>query len=142
VRTATPGIRVITVFLVFATLAAWLAGTTLLWRGTFLDRAWELNPQAYARLAPLGRTGGTLFIILGGILAIAAVGWFKGRFWGWVLVVLLISGQVLGALVNIYFGEWLRGGAGLIVAGALLTYLLRAQVRDNFGTRRTVPSPS
>ena len=30
-----------------------LAGTTLVWQGTALDRIWSLNPHAHKELAPL-----------------------------------------------------------------------------------------
>ena len=33
---------------------AGLAGLSLLWRGTVLDRAWTLHPSAYQQLSPLG----------------------------------------------------------------------------------------
>src|SRR5689334_17986175 len=49
------------VFLVFGACMAALAGTTLVWQGTALDRLWVLNKSAYMQLAPIGRLVGTLF---------------------------------------------------------------------------------
>ena len=46
------------IFLFFGAVMASLAATTLLWRGTALDRVWALNPMAYKQLAPLGVTSG------------------------------------------------------------------------------------
>ncbi len=43
-----------------------LAGTTLVFPGTILDRAWRLNPVAYAQLAPLGVPVGIAFLVAGG----------------------------------------------------------------------------
>jgi len=34
-----------------------LAGTTLLWWATVLDRMWVLNPTAYQQLEPFGTAG-------------------------------------------------------------------------------------
>jgi hypothetical protein len=53
-----------------------LAGAALVWRGTFLDRIWELNPTAYAQLGPLGRFVDATFSLLAAALGAAAVGCF------------------------------------------------------------------
>jgi hypothetical protein len=47
-----PGFTAIGIFLFFGAIMASLAATTLLWRGTVLDRVWALNPMAYKQLAP------------------------------------------------------------------------------------------
>jgi hypothetical protein len=44
----------------------------------------------------------------------------------------IIGVQVLGDLVNAFMGDLVRGGVGLIIAGALLMYLLRTEVRAVF----------
>jgi hypothetical protein len=56
-----------------------LAATTLLWRGTVLDRLWALNPTAYKQLAPLSGIVGILFLVLGVALTTAGIGWFRRR---------------------------------------------------------------
>jgi hypothetical protein len=118
--------------LFFGASMANLAATTLLWRGTALDRLWTLNPTAYEQLAPLGRTVGILFLVLGGALITAGIGWFRHRLWGWKLAVAIISTQVLGDVVNCVRGDWLRGGIGVIIAGALLLFLLQPRTRATF----------
>jgi hypothetical protein len=120
------------IFLVFGAFMATLAGTTLVWRGTFLDRMWALNAPAYNRLAPYGKTIGIPFLLLGAALAIAATGWFRHRLWAWWLTVAIITTQVFGDLVNAFRGEFVRGGVGFIIAGALLIYLLTTRVRAAF----------
>ena len=111
---------------------ATLAETTLLWRGTVLDRVWALNPMAYKQLAPLGGTVGIFFSLLGAVLVAAGIGWFRRRLWGWRLAVAIITTQLLGDVVNCVRGDWLRGGAGIIIAGALLLFLLRQGIRAMF----------
>jgi len=101
-----------------------IAATTLLWPGTILDRLWTLNAPAYARLAPLGRVVGIPFLILSAALAVAGTGWFKRRMWGWGLATAIIATQVLGDLVNVFMGDFVRGVVGVTIAGALLFYLL------------------
>jgi hypothetical protein len=132
VRPKPPGFAAIGIFLFFGAIMASLAATTLLWRGTALDRLWSLNPTAYRQLAPLGGTVGILFLLLGAALAAAGIGWFRRRLWGWKLAVTIIATQVLGDVVNCFRGGLLRGGTGILIAGALLLFLLRPKIRATF----------
>jgi len=126
------GIFAIGVFLLFGSTMASLAGVTLSWPGTFLDRMWVLNPVAHKQLSTFGTPAGILFLLLGTTLAFAGVGWFKRRLWGWGLAVAVIATQVLGDLVNFLRGDFLRGGFGFSIAAALLFYLLRPAVKASF----------
>ena len=126
------GITAMGGFLFFGSLMAALAGTTLVWPGTVLDRIWALNAPAYQRLAPLGRIIGIPFLFLSVILLLAGIGWFGRRLWGWRLAVAIIATQVAGDLVNLFLGDFVRGGVGFVIAGALLFYLLRPRVRAGF----------
>jgi hypothetical protein len=126
------------VFLFFGAIMASLAGTTLIWRGTLLDHTWVLNASAYKQLAPFGKTVGVPFLVLSAALAAAGVGWFGRRLWGWRLAVVIIAAQVLGDLVSICMGHFARGATGVTIAGALLIYLLRSEVRVAFVARRAI----
>jgi hypothetical protein len=121
----TPGFTAMGIFLFFGAIMASLAAVTLLWQGTALDRLWVLNPIAYKQLVPLGGTVGILLLLLGASLTTAGIGWFQRRLWGWRLAVLIIATQTLGDVVNCARGDLLRGGTGVIIAGALLLFLLR-----------------
>lgn len=126
------------VFLFFGSVMASLAGATLIWRGTLLDHIWTLNAPAYKQLSPLGKTVGIPFLVLSATLAAAGVGWFGRRLWGWRLAVVIIATQVLGDLVSILLGHFVRGATGVTIAGALLFYLFRPEVRDAFIPRRAI----
>lgn len=128
----TPGFTAVGIFLFFPAIMSSFAATTLLWRGTVLDRAWALNPSAYQQLAPMGGKVGIGFLLLGAVLAAAGIGWFQRRLWGWRLAVAIITAQVLGDMLNCVRGDWLRGGAGIIIAGALLLFLLQPRIRTMF----------
>jgi hypothetical protein len=130
------GFAAIGLFLLFGAVMASLAGVTLVWRGTALDRMWTLNPLAFRELAPHGRAIGIPFLLLGITLAVAGIGWLKYRLWGWRLAVGIIAMQVLGDLVNLFSGRVVEGGLGVAIAGALLLYLLSANVKAVFASRK------
>ena len=125
------------VFLFFGVVMATVAGVTLVWRGTFLDHLWVLNPSAHNQLSLLGAAAGVAFLLLGLILAVAGVGWFRRRFWGWAFAAAIIAMQVLGSIVNAARGDFLKGSVGFLLSGALLYFLLRPKVRAAFARQRS-----
>jgi len=130
--TKPPGFSAIGTFLFFGGMLAGLAATAFLRPGTMLDRAWTLNPTAYQQLSPFGSKVGILFLLLSAALLISGIGWFRRRRWGWRLAVAIIATQVLGDIINLVGGDWLRGATGVIIAGALLIYLLSPRIRAAF----------
>ena len=129
------GLKAVGIFLIFGAVVASLAGMSLAWPGTFLDRMWRLNPRAYRGLVPLGRIAGIPFLLLGSTLAVASIGWLRLRIWGWWMAVAIIATQVLGNVVNIFLGHFVEGGVGVAIAGALLLYLVRGDVKRAFGAQ-------
>ena len=71
------GIIAVGIFLFFGATMAALAGTTLVFPGTILDKVWALNPRAYGQLAPFPRIGGMLFLLLSVSMAVAGTGWLR-----------------------------------------------------------------
>ena len=109
-----------------------LAGTMLIWQGTALDRLWSLNESAHTELGKAGSYVGPAFWALSIILMGAAVGWFKQRMWAFRLTVAIFCTQLAGDVVNLARGDFWRGGLGSLIAGGLLLYLLRSNVRTVF----------
>ena len=126
------GLTAVGIFLVFGAVIATLAGISLRWPRTYLDDMWILNPPAHRGLAPYGPVVGLFFLLLGATLAVAAAGWFKRKAWGWWLAVAVIATQVLGDLLNASSGRVVEGAFGVTIAGLLLFYLTRPQVRAAF----------
>ncbi|MBZ5720577.1 MAG: hypothetical protein LAO03_09375 [Acidobacteriia bacterium] len=126
------GFLALGIFFFFGALMATFAATTLLKPGTFLDRAWVLNPTAHVQLVSVGKIAGFGFIALAVPLLLAGVGWFRRRYWGWVVGTSVIAVNLLGDLGQIGFGERLKGVTGVLIAGLLLVYMTRPGVRNYF----------
>jgi hypothetical protein len=126
------GFTALGIFFFFGAAMALLAGCTLLWPGSALDRAWQLNPNAHMQMAPIGRKVGLLFLLLSVVLLLTGIGWLKRRRWGWVLAVIIMITELLGGLMNIYLGEYVRGLVGAVIVAALLFYMFRPAVRGVF----------
>ena len=109
-----------------------LAGIMLVWPGTVLDELWSLNETAHAALQAAGGYIGPAFWLLSTTLVAAAVGWFKQQMWAFRLTIAIFCTQVAGDLVNLVRGDFVRGTAGVVIAGALLLYLLRSNIRTVF----------
>jgi len=120
------------IFFFFAASMGCLAMITLGWPGTFLDNAWELNKTGHARLLPLGRFIALPFGLLVVVALIGGIGWFQRRRWAWVVGVLGVSINCVGDVVNLAIGEFWKGAAGVVIAGVLLIYMTRADVREYF----------
>ncbi|HKF06678.1 MAG TPA: hypothetical protein VKB49_30455 [Candidatus Sulfotelmatobacter sp.] len=127
-----PTIISIGIFLVFGSSMAALAGTMLIWPGTVLDRLWLLNETAHVQLREAGTYLGPLFWMLGLILIGTAAGWFMQRLWAFRLTVAILCAQLVGDVVNLFRGDLVRGGIGILIAGSLLLYLLRSRIRSAF----------
>ena len=119
------------IFFYFGAAMASLAAATLLWPGTFLDRAWILNPAGYAGLSGLGRGIGLPFVALAVALLLSAMGWLKRRRWGWILGVSVIGANLAGDVLHLATGDW-KSGIGVVIAGMLLLYMTRTGVRKYF----------
>lgn len=112
------------IFFYFAMTMALYAAVTLLHPGSALDRLWTLNPDAHRQLLQFRKLAGLGFVILAAVAAVAGIGWFRRRLWGWQIVVFGIAAQIVGDCANLLRGDLLRGGSGLLIGTALLVYLL------------------
>jgi hypothetical protein len=129
------GFLAIGVFFAFGATMAAYAAFTLLKPGTFVDALWALNKRGHAGLVSLGRGAVLLFAVLSVLLGLAAVGWFRRKYWGWILGVAIIAINATGDLINAVMGEWLKGAVGVVIAGLLLIYMARPPVRSYFRRR-------
>jgi len=120
---------VVAVFLFAATVMAAVAGTSLLFPETFLDRIWELNPQAHAGFKPLGRASGLLLLMLGVATGAAAAGLLRARRWAWLLAIAVFTLNGLGDFISLLIGgDLVKSGSGVLIAAIFLATLLRPRV--------------
>ena len=108
------------------------AAVTLLKPGTVLDRLWTLNKTGHAQLASLVKSAGAGFTVLAALMCATAVGWFRRRYWGWLLGTTIIAVNAVGDLINGVRGEWLKGAVGVAIAGLLLFCMTRSGIRNYF----------
>ncbi len=122
-------------FFLFGAIMAAYAAVTLLKPGSVLDSLWVLNKTGHAQLASLGKGAGLGFVVLSASLCAASVGWFHRRYWGWLLGSTIVAINAAGDLVNLVIGEHLKGAVGAAIAGLLLIYMKRSEVRNYFVTK-------
>jgi hypothetical protein len=129
------GLTAMGLFLCFAATMASLASFLLLKPGTFLDRAWALNPRAHAQFASLGPLipwVGFGFFLLAILAACTARLWFQRRLIAWRIAVVGIAMQAVGDAVNFLRGEHLPGMVGFLIASLLIAFLLSPRVKSAF----------
>jgi hypothetical protein len=61
-----------------------------------------------------------------------ATSWFRQRLWPFHLTVAIICVQLVGDVVNLVRGDFVRGGVGILIVGALLLFLLHSRIRTAF----------
>lgn len=127
-----PGLTALGVFFYFGAIMSSYAALTLGKPGTVLDRLWLLNRNAHIQLAALGPMAAIPFTVLALVMFLTGYGWFRRRYWAWVLAVAIVGTNCAADLIHAALGDWLRSGIGFIIAGLLLVYLARRTVRGHF----------
>ena len=106
------GFKAIGIFLFFGAALASLAGATLIWRGSVLDRLWALHRRAYHQLALFGSEAGVAFLVLGDR---------RSRLVPAPVLGVGLGSQTVGSAVNAILGDFWEGATGSLVAGAILS---------------------
>src|SRR5581483_4504556 len=108
------------IFWVFAACMAALAGITLVWRGTMLDKVWALNKPAYAVLSPIAGVVGPLFLVLSAIMVSITMGWLRRKFWFLWLMFIVLCSQIICNILYLLRDDFLRKIASVVIASFLL----------------------
>ena len=104
----------------------------LLAPGSAFEEVWGLYPARRSLLMPYRAWLAPGFLLLAIAMALASIGCFRRRRWGWRLAVAIFVVNGLGDLAQLLFGHFLEGGIGVAVAGAILCYLSRPATRSLF----------
>jgi hypothetical protein len=126
------GVLLIAIFFAFATAVLFSVGTALLAPGSAFEAIWNLYPARRSLLMPYRAGLGPGFLLLGIVMASASIGCFRRRKWGWWLAVAIFTMNGLGDAAQLLLGRFLEGGVGVAIAGAILFYLSRPEVRAMF----------
>ena len=125
------GLRLLAIFFGFGACMCALALFLLLFPGTALDAAWQLNPDARSGFQTLGKTAVLLMLAVGVSCAAAAVGLWQGRRWGVRVAIAILTLNLVGDLLNALVRHDYRALIGVPISGAMIAYLA---VRTRSGT--------
>ena len=123
------GIKLLSAFFAFGASISLLAIVMLLFPGSALDSLWRLNPDAQIAFQGIGNLSVLLMFIVGAACAMAAIGLAKGSGWGIRLALIILSGNLVGDLVNAFVRHDLRTLIGLPIGGVMIAYLLIERCR-------------
>jgi hypothetical protein len=126
------GVRAIAVLMAIGTVIAVAAAVTLLVPGTPLDFIWNLKAAAYREMLPFRWLAGAGFLLLAVATLSAALGLWRGRRWGWAVAVAILALNGLSDIGRAVSGDVAGGIAGVLIAGALVAYLVRRSIRARF----------
>jgi hypothetical protein len=125
-------IGALAVFFALGALISGVAGVSLLVPGSALEPMWRLNPRARHGFAVMGPAAALLMGTVCVTCALAAVGLWWGRRWGYRVAVGLLVVQLAGDLANVLLGLEPRAIVGVPVVVVLLVVLARPGTRRYF----------
>ena len=126
------GIKALALFFAFGTAMSGVAAISLLCPGSFLEPMWRLNPRARTAFAGIGIAAPFLLAAVCGACALAGVGLWRLKRWGYWAAVLVLMINLTGDLVNTIAGTEPRAAIGIPITAALLAYLATRRVRGSF----------
>ncbi len=126
------GVTALSIFFVVATLITFIAATSLLFPNGLFEPIWKLNPRGRVGLGAIGLWAVLLFVIVGTACGIAAVGLWRGRWWGYCTAIIILSVNLAGDLINVISGAEPRAVIGIPIVLLIIIYLFRPKVRQFF----------
>jgi uncharacterized membrane protein (DUF2068 family) len=134
-KTRPVGVTALSIFFLAATLITIVAAISLLFPNGLLEPIWKLKPSGRAVLGAIGLWAVLLFSMVGLACAVAVVGLWQGRSWGYFTAITVLSLNLFGDLFNVISGIEPRAAIGIPIVVLIIVYLLRPGVRRFFGNR-------
>jgi len=113
------------VFFAFGATMCALTIVLLVLPGTSLDSLWLLNPNAHSALQSFGKMSVLIMFVVGASCAFAAVGMWRGSWWGMSLALVILSVNILGDLFNAFVRHDPRTLIGLPIGVAMMVLIIR-----------------
>lgn len=126
------GVALLGAFLIVSTGILTATTITLLHPGTIVDRIWVIKPGEYEQLLRYTPWSGIGFGVLGIVMAVAAYGWFRVRYWAWILVQCILAANGGGDVVRVFLGDPVGGLVGVSTVAGLFAYVRSKGVRSVF----------
>jgi hypothetical protein len=121
------------VFAIIAALILLASSVTLLAPGaTPLDGMWIIKPAEYQQLLVLGPLAGAGFLALAVVAIAETFGALGRRRWAWWVAVVALAVNGLSDAARLFTGDVLEGIAAAAIAGAILWWFARPEVRTQF----------
>ena len=133
-KTRPLGITALSAFFLFGTAMSFLASVMLLFPGSFLEPLWKLNPRARENFTTLGMWAIVLMLIVCIACASAALGLWRGSWWGYWLAVALLTINLLGDIANVILGTEPRAAVGIPIVILILALLMSGRRKQFFVT--------
>ncbi len=126
------GVTALSLFFLVGAVLAGTAAASLAFPSSVLEPMWRLNPHGHQGLLRMHAWAVVLMALASFGCAVAGVGLWCLRSWGYAVAVIVLVIQLAGDVVNVVSGVEPRAAVGVPVVAALLVYLTRASVRQAF----------
>jgi len=97
----------------------------LLFPGTALDSLWRLNPDAHAAFHTIGAWAIALMLAVGIACGFAAIGLWRGAFWGRQIAIVILVVNMIADLSNVMLRHDYRALIGVPIAVGIVFWLTR-----------------
>jgi uncharacterized membrane protein (DUF2068 family) len=121
-------IKPLSLFFAFGTAMSGLTAVLLAFPGTALDQVWRINPAAQAALQPMDGWAVLLMATVCASCAIASVGLWRLRPWGYWSALIVLAVNLIGDVLNALIAQDWRTLIGLPIGAAMIAYLVSSRM--------------
>jgi hypothetical protein len=134
------GITALSLFFGFGAAMALTSFVALLFPGGFLEPMWRLNPRAREAFGSMGGWALLLMAAVSLACAFASRGLWRGKRWGYILAIVILTVNLIGDLTNALLGIEPRAWFGVPIAALLIWFLVTPKIRNFFRPSPGVPN--